>query len=116
MEALLSVMLSRDHPYIVLRKMLDHKNTRAVAITLCRSIDGLVILKPSDSNKHQMIRLEKLLEMPLLENGMHTIQLRESLKTIPHADIFLQFYDDLKWNPDDNPDDTFPEVQQFLGL
>lgn len=77
-----------------------------------QDVEGLVFPELTGTHEEQRVRFEKLKGMPLLKKGMYAIQLREWFKKIPRENIFLQFYEDLKRNPDD----TFLKVQQFLGL
>lgn len=77
-----------------------------------QDIEGLVFPGLIGTHEEQLVRFEQLKAMPLLKKGMYAIQLREWLKTIPRSNIFVQFYEDLKRNPDQ----VFLNVQQFLGL
>jgi hypothetical protein len=77
-----------------------------------KDIEGLVFPRLIGTHEEELMRFEQLKGMPLLKKGMYAIQLREWLKKIPRSNIFVQFYEDLKRNPDH----IFLYVQQFLGL
>ena len=62
--------------------------------------------------EEEHLRFEQLIKMPLLKKGMYAIQLRPWLQWIPRSNIFIQFYEDLKRDPDA----TYQELQRFLGL
>jgi hypothetical protein len=77
-----------------------------------KDIDSLVFPPLNATDEEEKIGFEQLNAMPLLKKGMYAIQLREWLKWIPRSDIFIQFYEDLKRDPDA----TYRQLQQFLGI
>ena len=77
-----------------------------------KGIDDLIFPPLNATDEEERIGFEQLNAMPLLKKGMYAIQLREWLKWIPRSDILIQFYEDLKRDPDA----TFRQLQQFLGI